>query len=223
LLDAQNSNISDLTGLEYCASLTTLDLSGNRICNISPLTNLNGLSLDNNQIIFSKGHLIIFSKLQLGGTRVEADLASIHLSSQVSLILNIGGSLSVDIYFSGSIPNILGYQFVLTDDLSVLSFQYILPAGSLTSVTHQATYQLGVIDFSVFSLQNDQVQSKELLARETFEIVSTEKFALNLSAVKLKFAEDIEIELPDQKSYVIENNEATLPILPSQQDCTVKF
>jgi len=81
LLDAQNSNISDLTGLEYCASLTTLDLSGNQICNISPLTNLNGLSLDNNQIIFSKGHLIIFSKLQLGGTRVEADLASIHFSS----------------------------------------------------------------------------------------------------------------------------------------------
>lgn len=50
---ASASNISDLTGLEYCINLTYLDLSHNQISNIAPvgnLTNLAYLQLDLNQI-----------------------------------------------------------------------------------------------------------------------------------------------------------------------------
>ena len=53
-LDASARNITDLTGLEYATSLTTLNLVSNQISDISPLANLTnltlGLWLSHNQI-----------------------------------------------------------------------------------------------------------------------------------------------------------------------------
>ena len=52
-LNASSRNISDLTGLEHCASLRWLFLNDNQISDISPLTNLTDLivlDLDSNQI-----------------------------------------------------------------------------------------------------------------------------------------------------------------------------
>ena len=56
LLDAKNSQISDITGLEYATNLKSLNLSGNQISNITPLgtweklKGLKTLNLSNNQI-----------------------------------------------------------------------------------------------------------------------------------------------------------------------------
>ena len=52
-LYASSSDISDITGLEYCTALTELDLEDNPITNISPLsglTKLTKLYLDSNSI-----------------------------------------------------------------------------------------------------------------------------------------------------------------------------
>ena len=52
-LSASRRNITDLTGLQYCANLTRLSLYSNQISDISPLaslTNLTRLSLGKNQI-----------------------------------------------------------------------------------------------------------------------------------------------------------------------------
>ena len=46
-LHAYHKNISDLTGLEYCTSLTALDLRWNQISDISPLANLTSLTFIN--------------------------------------------------------------------------------------------------------------------------------------------------------------------------------
>ena len=54
VLNADNLNISDLTGLEYCINLQGLNLWNNMIADISPLsglTNLHSLALIQNQII----------------------------------------------------------------------------------------------------------------------------------------------------------------------------
>ena len=53
-LEAQNANISDLTGLEHATNLTFLDLTGNSVSNIAPvasLTKLTHLDLDGNAIL----------------------------------------------------------------------------------------------------------------------------------------------------------------------------
>ena len=53
-LDARETNISDLTGLEHATNLTELNLGGNNLSNISPLaglTNLRQLWLWNNNIM----------------------------------------------------------------------------------------------------------------------------------------------------------------------------
>ena len=61
-LDASNSSITDLRGLEHCTNLTNLNLSSNQITDLGPLyslTNLGDLNLHNNQI----SHLGILSNL----------------------------------------------------------------------------------------------------------------------------------------------------------------
>lgn len=53
-IDARDSNIADLSGLEYCINLTVLNLNNNYISDVSPLsglTNLYLLSLQNNRIV----------------------------------------------------------------------------------------------------------------------------------------------------------------------------
>ena len=52
-LDAENQNITDLRGIEYCTNLYWLNLDGNQIEDINPLANLTELrvlNLSNNQI-----------------------------------------------------------------------------------------------------------------------------------------------------------------------------
>ncbi|MCP4646013.1 MAG: leucine-rich repeat domain-containing protein [bacterium] len=52
-LDARGLEIRNLSGLEYCSGLQTIDLSDNDITNITPLANLTGitsLNLDNNAL-----------------------------------------------------------------------------------------------------------------------------------------------------------------------------
>ncbi|MCK5609527.1 leucine-rich repeat domain-containing protein [Candidatus Pacearchaeota archaeon] len=52
-LEAESSNISDISGLGYCTNLIDLSLSSNQISDISPLsslTNLTELDLNGNQI-----------------------------------------------------------------------------------------------------------------------------------------------------------------------------
>ncbi|MBU3101773.1 MULTISPECIES: leucine-rich repeat domain-containing protein [Clostridium] len=52
-LDASDSNITDISGVEYFTKLNSLDLSNNQISNVEPLrglTNLESVDLSNNQI-----------------------------------------------------------------------------------------------------------------------------------------------------------------------------
>ena len=100
-LNATQRNIADLTGVEYCTSLTELDLSHNYyISDISALANLTHLTelcLHSNEIgdISALAHLTNLTELLLGYNRIGdvsplADLTNLAvLSLQVNQISDI--------------------------------------------------------------------------------------------------------------------------------------
>ena len=73
-LDASNSNIRDLKGIEYCINLTELDLSGNSINDINLLLVLNKLNLlriEGNPLTISASPII--KTIEARGTKVVYD------------------------------------------------------------------------------------------------------------------------------------------------------
>ena len=99
---ARERNITNLTGLEHCTNLTSLDLGYNQIGNISPLaglTNLLYLNLDGNQIgdISSLAGLMNLQGLLLVGNQVSdiSSLASLTKLNGLQLADNHIGNISV--------------------------------------------------------------------------------------------------------------------------------
>ena len=85
-MEAMNRNITDISGLEYCANLTYLNLVENKITDISPLitlTNLITLNLGANQI---NDISPLFSLTNL----TELDLYANNISDISSLVENSG-------------------------------------------------------------------------------------------------------------------------------------
>jgi len=75
-LEAEESGIADLSGLEYCTSLTALYLGGNQISDITPLENLTSLialELGENQIsdISPLENLTSLNALRLGENQIS--------------------------------------------------------------------------------------------------------------------------------------------------------
>ena len=92
-LEAKNTNISNLAGIEYCANLTNLNLDDNNITDLSPLSKLINLEwayLSNNKIkdISSLSNLTQLVGLYLTSNQIK-DLSPIaKLSRLTNLALN---------------------------------------------------------------------------------------------------------------------------------------
>ena len=89
-LDASKRGITDLSGIEYCSSLTGLYLSSNQISDLSPLaylTNLVHLRLRNNQIS-DLSPLVVNSGLG-GGDRVWLEGNNLDLAEGSEALENI--------------------------------------------------------------------------------------------------------------------------------------
>ena len=94
-LDASNSNIRDLKGIEYCINLTELDLSGNSINDINLLLALNKLNLlriDGNPLTISASPII--KRIEAQGTKVVYD----HIPSSEKLIGDVNFDNEVNIF-----------------------------------------------------------------------------------------------------------------------------
>ena len=94
-LDASNSNIRDLKGIEYCINLTELDLSGNSINDINLLLVLNKLNLlriDGNPLTISASPII--KRIEAQGTKVVYD----HIPSSEKLIGDVNFDNEVNIF-----------------------------------------------------------------------------------------------------------------------------
>ena len=146
-LEAQNANISDLTGLEGATNLTELILDNNSISDISPmagLTNLTELILWDNNIsdISAVVGLTNLKTLGLGGNLITdisavtglTNLTFLHLPgnriADISLVagltqltwLYLGGTNITDLSFLSGLTNLetLGLEYNSISDLSPL-------------------------------------------------------------------------------------------------------
>jgi internalin A len=125
-LHIQNSNVSDLTGLEYCINITQLEIRETPVTDISPLsslTKLNHLSLNNNQIsdISPLSNLFELEWLSVEVSPLE-DISP--LSNLTNLeILGLAGDQISDISPLNSLTNltILCLQCNEVTDISPLS------------------------------------------------------------------------------------------------------
>ena len=116
LLDAQTRSISDLTGLEHCANLTTLYLGWNhQISDISPLSNLTNLTelwLSGNQItdLSPLANLSSLTFLCLYGNQVISDISP--LANLTGLTeLNIGWNQISDISPLAGLTSLIKLEF----------------------------------------------------------------------------------------------------------------
>ena len=94
-LDASNSNIRDLKGIEYCINLTELDLSGNSINDINLLLALNKLNLlriEGNPLTISASPII--KTMEAQGTKVVYD----PIQSPEKLIGDVNSDNEVNIF-----------------------------------------------------------------------------------------------------------------------------
>ena len=128
-IEAGSHNITDLSGLEYCTSLTELYLPDNLISDLSPLASLPGLT-----------------RLDLGGNQINdiSPLASLTNLTELDLYAN---QIS-DISSLASLTNLTGL-YLFRNEISDLS--------SLTSLTNLAKLDLYANQISDISplVEND--------------------------------------------------------------------
>ncbi len=162
-LEAQNANISDLTGLEGATNLTELILDNNSISDISPmagLTNLTELILWDNNIsdISAVVGLTNLKTLGLGGNLITdisavtglTNLTFLHLPgnhiADISLVagltqltwLYLGGTNITDLSFLSGLTNLetLGLEYNSISDLSLLVANTGLGSGDTVNVQY---------------------------------------------------------------------------------------
>ena len=131
-LTAKNRGIINLTGLEHCASLTTLNLDRNQISDLSPLsslTSLTWLDLSNNQIsdLSPLTPLTCLAFLHLYDNQIS-DLSPLSFLTSLT-ILYLGINYISDIFPLTSLTS-LTYLHLGSNQISNL-----LPLSSLTCLT----------------------------------------------------------------------------------------
>ena len=132
-LNASSRNISDLTGLEHCASLRWLFLNDNQISDISPLTNLTDLivlDLDSNQIsdISPLVNLTGLATLRLDSNQI----------SNISPLVNLTGLLHLDLDSNqiSDISPLVNLTGLLNLYLDSNQISDISPLANLTSLVY---------------------------------------------------------------------------------------
>ena len=148
-LNARDASISNLTGLEFAANLTTLRLHNNHIIDISPLsslTDLDGLYLDNSNIadISALSGLINLRALGLGGNKIS-DISALASLPQLKR-LRLGSNLVSDISALSSLTQLteLWLDRNNISDLSPLVANTGLGAGDMVNVRGNPVSELSM-------------------------------------------------------------------------------
>ena len=184
-LDTDGENVSDLTGLEYCISLTRLFLSDNQIDDISSLatlTRLTYLDLSGNQIddISTVANLTRLTYLDLSGNRISdvsavgnlLSLGELYLSrnqiNDISALVSLTGLR--DLYLSHNRISDVSALAPLTRLTELyLSSNRISDVSALTSLTRLGDLSLadnqvddisplaGLSNLTLLNLSNNQI------------------------------------------------------------------
>jgi hypothetical protein len=172
-LYAYDLGIRDLAGLEYCTSLTWLNLDSNQIADIRylyGLTSLTDLYLSNNQIIdiSALSALKNLRSLDLGNNQITDISALSGLTSLQALILNYNQIDSTDLSALSALHQSLTYLWIGSNqitDISALSaltslqtlqlsenqISDITPLSGLTSLTWLGLWENQISDITPLS------------------------------------------------------------------------
>ncbi len=162
-LDAQKSQIRDLTGLEFATNLESLDLSDNKISDISPLERLEKLkklSLYNNQISdFSPIDALIGNLEEYRDKKVEIPDANLRRAIEKTLGKNPGEDITRAEMAKittleapdSEIRDLTGLEFATnleSLDLSKNQIEDITPLKDLEKLKKLSLYNNQISDFS---------------------------------------------------------------------------
>jgi len=172
-LGAYQKNITDLTGLDHCTSLTELDLRFNQISDISPLanlTNLTALTLWQNPLsdISPLAGLTKLWRLYLGSNQIS-DISPLANLTNLTILILWQNQLS-DI---SPLANLTNLTFL---DLQTNQISDISPLANLTNLTNLALTLNQISDISPLAnltnltslfLPNNQISDISPLANLT--------------------------------------------------------
>jgi len=170
ILDASGRGITNLEGIQYCKSLSELDLRDNAIADLGPLSNLIGLTtldLSSNEIVdlvplSSLAHLTI---LRLGNNHISeleplAGLAATDLQEETLKELQLDANEIVDL---SALAGLTSLQKLVLNDNQIDNI------AALASLTNLALLSLmdnqiveigalaGLVDLKVLLLDNNQI------------------------------------------------------------------
>jgi internalin A len=155
LLDASQRNIADIDGLEYCISLTELNLEMNRIGDLSPLAdlvNLRYLQLGENQIsdLSSLSSLTGLTVLHLYGNQI----------SDITPLSNLTSLTALWLYRNqiGNTAPLSNLTTLRTLALSDNQLSDVSPLSNLTSLTYLSLRDNQISDISALGNLTTLVQ-----------------------------------------------------------------
>ena len=149
-LNAAKSNISDITGVEYCVSLRALNIGYNDIINISPLTKLTkliDLRLEYNEVhdISPLTNLTNLTELHLDHNFNIRDLSPLANLTKLTY-LGLGFNKITDVSDLSGLTKLTYLHLDWNDGLTDLR-----PLATLTNLTSLRLYHTGVSDLSPLS------------------------------------------------------------------------
>ena len=172
-LNADNRNIQNIYGIEYCLNLDTLNISENSISDLYPLSNLNQLTilnLNKNNIsdiepLSSLGYL---QYLNLSSNNLNHVNALTNLTQLTTLSLNNNNIQDIS-PFSG----LLNLEHLHISDNPIVSFESLIELGNLMGIALNDLTQFDFSDINGMSslqtiyLNNTPVINLNLIANIT--------------------------------------------------------
>ena len=147
-LNASNKSISDITGLQYCVNITTLDLSYNEISDISPLSSLTNLTTLHLRGVVLRGVVSIDIQTQILYMRRLSPLTNLvrvrlcaNGISDISPLSSLTNLTTLDLY-GNSISDISPLSSLTNLTTLDLSRNRISNISSLSSLTNLTTLDL---------------------------------------------------------------------------------
>jgi hypothetical protein len=163
-LSARGAGITDLNGIQYCTSLTQLNLSNNEITNINylfQLTSLTNLNFQNNKIIriHALSGLTNLTMLQLQNNRI----------GNVEALRNMTSLTWLSLYGNGEITNINALSGLRSLTSLQLHDNHIVDISALWGLSNLKTFHIPnnkIVDISVLaglrSLENLGLSGNEI-------------------------------------------------------------
>ena len=144
-LSALDSDIGELTGLEYAINLTTLQLSGNRVLDLTPLAGLTNL-----ERLYLRHNSITDLTPLAGLTNLTTLYLSDNNASDLTPLAGLTNLTELDLYFNGvsDLTPLAGLTSLTTLEIDRNGISDLTPLAGLTNLTALELEDNAITDLS---------------------------------------------------------------------------